>query len=72
MKITIISSSRNKDQIDDVNFDLTMKGHTVYTLTPYKDPMDCPPTEEEKIMMVLAHIRKVMFSDAVCVITVRT
>lgn len=70
MKICLCGSTRFMDQFKAVNRLLTLQGHIVYSIAtasssqlPNEDISD-----EQKIVLDLVHLRKIMESDAVIVI----
>lgn len=75
MKLCLIGSSRFMDQYRAVNKELTLLGHVVYTIatisTSIANESD-RPSDEEKIMLDLVHLRKIQESDAVVLVTDET
>ena len=71
MKITLCGSARFEKEFKDANESLTLKGHTVYSLAVY--PSDKAGeknwyTGAEKVLLDLAHLRKIMESDAIHIV----
>ena len=72
MKLCLVGSSRFMDQYRAVNRELTLLGHVVYTITTISTSIaneNERPSEEEKIMLDLVHLRKIQESDGVVLIT---
>lgn len=77
MKICLIGSTRFMTEYAAANRRLTLLGHIVYTVAMMstgleRDGVEGPsstPTDEEKIILDLVHLRKIMHSDAVVLIT---
>lgn len=75
MKITLCGSTRFRDLFASVNEELTLNGHTVYSLGLYgreasdKGKEGCVDvTENEKILLDLVHLSKIEESDAIVVL----
>ncbi len=77
MRITLCGSTRFEPQFHEWNHKLALAGHTVYSLSLFgreandqgKDGNKIV-TEEEKIVLDLVHLDKIMNSDAIVVIDV--
>lgn len=70
MKLCLIGSTRFKELYFQANRELTAKGHIVYTVafvTSAAEPT--PVSDEEKEILDLVHLRKIMESDGVVLIT---
>ena len=78
MKLCLIGSTRFMPQYIEANRRLTLLGHIVYTVaqittkSALAPTVETPITEEEKIVLDLVHLRKIMESDAVVLITDET
>jgi hypothetical protein len=77
MRITLCGSTRFEPQFHEWNHKLALAGHTVYSLSLFgREAKDegkdgnKTVTEEEKIVLDLVHLDKIMNSDAVVVIDV--
>lgn len=68
MKICLIGSTRFQKGYQQANFDLTKKGHVVYSVTVWSSEL----TPEQKELFDLVHLRKIMESDKVCLVTDKT
>ena len=70
MIITLCGSARFEKEFKEANEDLTLKGHTVYSLAVY--PSDKGDknwyTESQKVLLDLAHLRKIMESDCIHIV----
>lgn len=79
MKICLIGSTRFMDQYREVNKNLTLGGHVVYTVAAISTSLtnehikaeDQGITEDEKQTLDLVHLLKIQASDAVVLITDR-
>lgn len=65
MKICLIGSTKFKDEFQEANKDLTLKGHVVYSVAFFGHADNVQYTEDEKIMLDAVHLRKILESDAV-------
>lgn len=73
MKITLCGSAKFEGMFHKWNKDLTLSGHTVYALAVYPSFMENNKnwyTEEEKAILDLCHLNKILNSDAIVVIDV--
>lgn len=67
MRITLCGSTRFMDEFHKANVELTLQGHVVYSVaTSVKG--DFQPTEEQKQLLDLVHLKKIDNSDAIFVI----
>lgn len=75
MKLCLIGSTRFMDLYVEANRDLTLKGHIVYTVAMMSTNSVLKPTEEspiseaEKQILDLVHLKKILESDGVVLIT---
>lgn len=76
MKLCLIGSTRFAEQYDQVNRDLTLMGHVVYSVatvgvSPGEEKVKKGKaiTDEEKETLDLVHLIKIMQSDACVLIT---
>lgn len=77
MKFCLIGSTRFMENYVRANRELTLKGHVVYTVAvmstaALSGEMGHIPTEEEKIILDLVHLRKIEESEATILITDET
>lgn len=77
MRITLCGSTRFEPKFHEWNHKLALAGHTVYSLSLFgREAKDVGKdgnktvTEDEKIVLDLVHLDKIMNSDAVVVIDV--
>lgn len=77
MRITLCGSTRFESKFHEWNHKLALAGHTVYSLSLFgREVKDVGKddnkivTEDEKIVLDLVHLDKIMNSDAVVVIDV--
>jgi hypothetical protein len=77
MKLTLCGSTRFKADFDSWNHQLALSGHTVYSLSLFAreasdEGKEGNPTitEDEKIILDLVHLDKILNSDAIVVIDV--
>jgi len=72
MKICLCGSTRFKDRFNEINKELTLAGHVVYScgFFGHAETDEDEPTEEQKILLDLVHLIKILESDAVFVIDV--
>ena len=71
MKITLCGSARFEEDFHKANLLLTLRGHTVYGLAIYPSAKGGEHkwySEYEKILLDLAHLRKISESDAIAVV----
>ena len=71
MKITLCGSARFEKEFKEANEELTLKGHTVYSLAIYPSDKHGEKnwyTESQKVLLDLAHLRKIMESDAIHIV----
>lgn len=75
MRITLCGSTRFEQQFHDLNHALAIKGHTVYSLSIFaRQESDTGKegkrviSDEDKIVLDLVHLDKILNSDAVVVI----
>ena len=70
MKLCLIGSTRFKDLYHELNRKLTAMGHIVYSVAFISsDGAPTEVTEDEKIILDLVHLRKILESDAVVLVT---
>ena len=74
MKICLIGSSRFLDKYNDINRQLTLAGHVVYSIATVstasgKPQTTKPLTQDEKDTLDLVHLLKIQESDACFLIT---
>lgn len=67
MKITLCGSTKFRDQFEDWNRRLSKMGHIVYSVSSYGHSGDVL-TPDEKEMLDLVHLRKVLESEAIFVV----
>lgn len=78
MKLCLIGSTRFMEQYMAANRELTLKGHIVYTVatisseSAMKPLTGSPISDSEKIVLDLVHLKKILDSDAVVLITDNT
>jgi hypothetical protein len=73
MKLCLIGSTRFKDLYHEANRKLTADGHIVYSVAFISsDGEPNEVTEAEKIILDLVHLRKILESDAVVLISDET
>jgi len=71
MKICLIGSTRFKELYFKANRDLTARGHVVYTVAFHtsQEGEAVEVSTEEKEVLDLVHLKKILESDAVILIT---
>lgn len=62
--ITICGSTKFRDVIDEINTRLALKGKLVLSITPAKNLI---PNENQKQILGLIHMNKIMVSEAIIV-----
>lgn len=67
MKLALIGSSRFKDLFDAANRELTLKGHIVYSIAMISTGDTL--SEPQKTILDLVHLRKILESDAVVLVS---
>ena len=67
MKIALCGSTRFKDQFHEWNQKLSKLGHVVYSVASFGHSGD-PLSAEEKIVLDLVHLRKIIESDAIFIV----
>lgn len=67
MKITLCGSTRFKDEYIKASLELTKKGHLVYSVGAFGHSGDTL-TNDEKELVDLVHLQKILNSDAVLVV----
>lgn len=67
MKITLCGSTRFMDQFHAANVALTLAGHVVYSVAT-STKGDFQPTEDQKLMLDMVHLRKIDASDLIMVV----
>lgn len=76
MRITLVGSTRFAALFTTYMEELTLRGHTVYGLgfnsSHKEDGEGKGPTEEQKVILDLVHLKKIMDSDAVVLVTDET
>lgn len=80
MRITLCGSTRFKKEYQEANERLTLMGHTVYTVTMFNraTPEEAAQgkyegvTKEQKDMLDLVHLDKILNSDAIYVVSDET
>lgn len=78
MKFCLIGSTRFMGNYVEANRELTLMGHIVYTVatistaSAMKSTDESPITEEQKEVLDLVHLKKILESEAVCLITDET
>lgn len=73
MRITLCGSAKFEGMFHKWNKDLTLAGHTIYALAVYPSYMEGNKNwydDEQKILLDLVHLDKILNSDAVVVIDV--
>lgn len=70
MKIALCGSTKFKEQFEEANKFLTKQGNLVYTVGWFGHRDEDKPTEDEKILLDLVHLQKIIESDAIFVIDV--
>ena len=70
MIITICGSTKFKDEIQKVAYDLTLQGHIVLAPCVYHHADEVDLTAEEKIRLDNLHKQKINMSDAIFVVNV--
>src|SRR5258708_19926214 len=73
MRITLCGSARFESMFHKWNKDLTLAGHTLYDLAVYPSYMNDNKNwynEEQKTILDLVHLNKILNSDAIVVIDV--
>lgn len=76
MKICLIGSTRFREDYERVSKQLAIAGHTVYSVSCFsREPSplgesgpDTPLTEEQKMVLDLVHLNKILLSDAVVLV----
>ena len=71
MKICLIGSTRFAKLYREANLALTLSGHCVYTCASFKDDGHAN-TDDEKEILDLVHLRKILESEIVVLITDET
>lgn len=78
MKLCLIGSTRFMKEYVEANRELTLKGHVVYTVAMMsteslmKETTESPITDAEKQILDLVHLKKILESDGVVLITDHT
>lgn len=67
MKITLCGSTRFKSEYEATNRMLSKNGHTVYSVSCFGNAGD-PLTPDEKDMLDLVHLKKILDSDCIVVV----
>lgn len=67
MKICLCGSTRFKDRYQEVNLFLSKAGHIVYSVAGFGHAGDSL-SPEEKTVLDLVHLRKILESDAILVV----
>ena len=73
MRITLCGSAKFEGMFHKWNKDLTLAGHTIYALAVYPSYMENNKnwySEDQKSLLDLVHLDKILNSDAVVVIDV--
>lgn len=70
MKICLCGSTRFMDQFHEANVSLTLAGHVVYSVAT-STKRDFQPTEEQKLVLDMVHLRKIEESEAIMVVGYR-
>jgi hypothetical protein len=73
MRLTLCGSARFEGMFHKWNKDLTLAGHTIYALAVYPSFMDGDKnwySEEQKTLLDLVHLDKILNSDGIVVIDV--
>lgn len=68
MKITLCGSTRFKETFVKANYELGFAGHIVYSINGFGHADNLNMTEEDKRRLDLIHLKKILESDAVCVV----
>lgn len=68
MKICLCGSTRFMEQFNAANRFLTLNGHIVYSVAVSSSQVQSEVTNEQKIVLDLVHLRKIIESDAVVVV----
>lgn len=68
MKVCLIGSTRFKEQYEKINKSLSLRGYVVYSVSCYGHSGDTL-TDAEKQTLDLVHLKKILESDAVCLVT---
>lgn len=67
MKFTLCGSTKFREQFEDWNRRLSKMGHIVYSVSSFGHSGDVL-TDEEKELLDLVHLRKIIESDAILVV----
>lgn len=67
MRITLCGSTRFRLEYEALNRQLSLSGHTVYSVAAFGHSGD-ELTENEKEMLDLVHLKKIMESDCIMVV----
>lgn len=70
MTITLCGSTRFKNEFEEMNVLLTMRGHVVLSVASFPHADNVEWTEDEKTHLDLIHLAKIEMSDAIFVIDV--
>ena len=70
MRITLCGSTKFKEVFIEANVTLTLKGHTVYSVSCYGHAEERVYTDKQKTVLDLVHLDKILNSDAIVVLNV--
>ena len=70
MRLCLCGSTRFREQFLQLNLQLTLAGHVVYSVAAFHhSDHDFTPTDAQKVVLDLVHLEKVAASDAIVIAT---